>query len=281
MIDARPTGACVGVSFQVASRDVGRRLVVGGRARCDVLRHRSRCRTRRAGARTPSATASCCSICRAIPKAPASVSQTAYADGALTLRVDPGEARLAYPALTGFVIRSNGQDVAQCAADGTCPPIAAPNGEQRTYDAFARNSVGTSRSSVRTVAWAYDSPGAPTTVQVRPVVTSGEGGVVALHIEGIDPEETGTIKVSSPAGETVQIPIRRNDTSIDLPQYRVGSNTSSPITVTPYSRFDLPPGLGGSPSGAAATVWGNGIGAPTAPSLVAELGIRTATARRR
>ena len=104
----------------------------------------------------------------------------------------------------------------------------------------------------------------------------GEGGVVALHIEGIDPEATGTItRDLQPGGrDRADRRSRRNDTSIDLPQYRVGSNTSSPITVTPYSRFDLPPGLGGSPSGAAATVWGNGIGAPTAPSLVAELGIR-------
>ncbi|MET0829100.1 MAG: hypothetical protein ABWY26_06245, partial [Microbacterium sp.] len=185
----------------------------------------------------------------------------------LTLRVDPGEARQAYPGLTGFVIRSNGQDVAQCAADGTCPPIAAPNGEQRTYDAFARNAVGTSRAGVRTVAWAYDAPGAPTTVQARPVVTSGEGGVVALRIEGIDPDETGLIEVSSPAGETVTVPVRRSDTIIDLPGYRVGSNTSSPITVTPYSRFELPPGLGGSASGAAATVWANGIGAPLGLAL--------------
>ena len=33
------------------------------------------------------------------PKAPASVVQTAYADQTVTLRVDPGESRLAHPAL--------------------------------------------------------------------------------------------------------------------------------------------------------------------------------------
>ncbi len=97
-------------------------------------------------------------------------------------------------------------------------------------------------------------------------MTSGEGGVVSLVIEGID-DETGTIEVSSPAGETVRVPIGRGQSSIELRDYRVGSNTASPITVTPYSRFDLPPGLGGSPSGAAATVWGNGIGAPTGLAL--------------
>ena len=212
------------------------------------------------------------------------MTQVGYAPGELTLRVDPGEARLAYPGLSGFVIRSNGQEVARCSPDGTCPPIAAPNGEQRTYDAFAANSVGTSRSSVRTVAWAYDAPGTPVIAQVAPVVTSGEGGVVSLTIEGIDPASTGTITVSSPAGETVQIPIRRNDTTVDVDRYRVGSNTASPISVTPSSRFDLPPGLGGSPSGPAATASGNGVGAPLSPLLTltsssAGDGTSTVTAR--
>ena len=49
--------------------------------------------------------------------------------------------------------------------------------------------------------------------------------------------------ISSPAGETVRIPIRRNDTSIDLPPYRVGlEHVDSPITVTPFSRFDAAAG---------------------------------------
>ena len=266
VIAARATGACVGVSFQVASPTtvVASWSPDAPGATCSASFSVQDAQERRTNAERDG---QLLLDLQGYPKAPASVSQIGYASGQLTLRVDPGEARLAYPGLTGFVIRANGQDVAQCSADGACPPIAAPNGEQRTYEAFARNGVGTSRSSVRTVAWAYDAPGTPTSVAVSPVVTSGTGGVVALHIEGLDPDSTGTITVSSPAGETVQIPIRRNDTSVDLAQYRVGSNTSSPISVTPYSRFDLPPGLGGSPSGAAATVWGNGIGAPTAPVL--------------
>ncbi|WP_292829207.1 Ig-like domain-containing protein, partial [Microbacterium sp.] len=266
VIDARPTGACVGVSFQVASPTtvLASWSQDAPGATCSASFSVQDAQGRRTNAERDGRLLL---DLQGYPKSPASVSQIGYASGQLTLRVDPGEARLAYPSLVGFVIRSNGQDVAQCSAGGTCPPIAAPNGEQRTYDAFAVNGVGMSRSSARTVAWAYDAPGTPAAVQVQPVVTSGAGGVVSLHIEGIDPDATGTIVVSSPAGETVQIPIRRNDTRIDVAQYRVGSNTSSPISVTPYSRFDLPPGLGGSPSGAAATVWGNGIGAPTGASL--------------
>ena len=63
------------------------------------------------------------------------------------------------------------------------------------------------------------------------------------------------------------MPVGPNQTRVDVRSYRVGSNTSSPVTVTPYSRFDLPPGLGGSASGEAATVQANGIGSPLSPQL--------------
>jgi hypothetical protein len=202
------------------------------------------------------------------PKAPAAVSQTAYGDGTLTLRVDAGDARLAYPALTGFTIRSQGAVVATCTAAGVCPPISAPNGEERTYTATAVNAVGESRGSVSTIAWAYASPGAPADVTAAPVVTSdGSGGIVSLTIRGIDPAQTGMLQITSPTGDTVQVPVRRNESTVTVDQYRVGSNALTPVTVTPYSRFGLPPGLGGSPSGAARTVNTNGIGAPVAPHL--------------
>jgi hypothetical protein len=202
------------------------------------------------------------------PKAPAAVSQTAYGDGTLTLRVDAGDARLAYPALTGFTIRSQGAVVATCTAAGVCPPISAPNGEERTYTATAVNAVGESRGSVSTIAWAYASPGAPADVTAAPVVTSdGSGGIVSLTIRGIDPTQTGMLQITSPTGDTVQVPVRRNESTVTVDQYRVGSNALTPVTVTPYSRFGLPPGLGGSPSGAARTVNTNGIGAPVAPHL--------------
>ena len=142
------------------------------------------------------------------------------------------------------------------------------------------NAVGESRAGVRTVAWAYDPPAAPGSVVAAPVVTDGEGGVVALEIDGIDTDRTGSIEVTSPSGETVRVPVSAHDQRIELPAYRVGSNTSSPITVTPYSRYDLPAGLGGNAYGAATTISANGIGAPRDPvlSLSAEsIGDGTAT----
>ncbi|HEX5728086.1 Ig-like domain-containing protein, partial [Microbacterium sp.] len=266
VVEARPTGACVGISFQVASETSILATWDGDApgATCTAAFSVEDAQGRRSSAERDG---QLLLDLQGFPRAPASVYQTGFSDGELTLRVDPGEAGLAYPALTGFVIRSNGSEVAQCSADGWCPPIAAPNGERRTFEAYARNDVGTSRTGVRVDAWAYDSPDAPSQIEVRPVVTTGEGGVVSLAIDGIDTEKTGALEIASPAGETVRVPIAQGETGIELSEYRVGSNVSSPITITPFSRFDPPPGQEGAAAGAAATVWGNGIGAPTDLSL--------------
>ena len=101
-----------------------------------------------------------------------------------------------------------------------------------------------------------------------PVVTGdGAGGIASLVIDGIEAGETGSLEISSPAGEVVRVAVNGNQTRVEIPSYRVGSNTASLVTVTPYSRFELPPGLGGSASGAAATVQANGVGSPLSPQL--------------
>ncbi|GAA3633515.1 Ig-like domain-containing protein [Microbacterium awajiense] len=262
VVDVRATGACVGVSFSVASASTiaASWTADAPGATCTATFSVQDAQGRRTNAERDGRLLL---DLQGYPKAPASLVQTGFADGSLTLRVDPGEARQAYPALTGFTVRSAGQVVAQCAADGTCPPIAAPNGEQRTYEAVAVNAVGASRGSVQTIAWAYDAPGAPGSVTVRPVVTtSGEGRVVALTIDDLDPGQTGSLEITSASGDRVRIPVRPNQTQVEVPSYRVGTNSASAITITPVSRFSLPPGLGGSTSGAAITVTGNGVGAP-------------------
>lgn len=266
VVDVRPTGACVGITFRVASATS---VLASWKADAPGATCTATFSVRDAQSRVTNAERDGRVLLDLLgyPKAPASLSQTAYDDGSLTLRVDPGEARQAYPALSGFVVRSNGEEVARCAADGTCPAIEAPNGEERAYEAFAVNGVGESLTGVRTTAWAYDPPPTPSEVSVRPVVTGGEGGVVALTIDGIVPDETGSIEISSSTGERVRFPVGRSQTRLDVQSYRVGTNSSTPITVTPFSRFALPPGLGGSESGAAATVAGNGVGAPLEPRL--------------
>lgn len=200
------------------------------------------------------------------PKAPASVAQSAYADGSLTLRVDPGPAQAAYPALTGFEVRQGGQRVAVCTPQGICPSISAPNGEQRSYEAVAVNAVGSSLASVRTTAWAYDPPAAPTGASAVPVVAGSDGGVAALTITGVDAADTGALQIASPVGETQTIAVGAGQSDVSVPSFRVGANTATDVTITPVSRYAAPPGLPG-PAIGSTTVSAHGIGAPTQSSL--------------
>jgi hypothetical protein len=196
------------------------------------------------------------------PQTPAAITQVAYGDGTLTLEVSPGAAQQAWPAVTGYVIRSGGAVVATCGPDGTCPAIKAPNGVERVYTATSRNAVGESRGSVSTSGWAYDAPSAPTSVTAAPVPAGDAGGVVSLQIEGIDSAQTASLHITSATGDTVDWPVHRGVDSLTVPQYTVGSNRATTITVTPVSRFDLPAGLQGTANGQSRSTLGNGVGAP-------------------
>lgn len=203
------------------------------------------------------------------PKAPAALVQSGYGDGTITLRVDAGAASQAYPELTGFVVRYKGDVVARCSADGVCPQIEAPNGEARQYDAKAVNSVGESSGSASTTAWAYDAPPTPKSVTAQPIQTSsGDGGMVSIRVDGIDSSRTAALRITSDTGDSVDVDVRRGSTSATIPSYRIGSNDATALTVTPMSRFTLPPGFDGSTTGQARTILANGVGAPTAPAVV-------------
>ncbi|MFG6503209.1 Ig-like domain-containing protein [Microbacterium sp. P05] len=261
LVAVRPTGACVGVSFAVGSAGTVTASWTGDAPGATCSASFS---VRDAQGRVTAAQRDGRLLLdlQGYPKAPASVRQTAYGDGTVTLRVDAGESRLAYPGLSGFVVRYAGQDVARCSADGVCPVIPAPNGEQRLYEAWAVNATGESRASVRTTAWAYDTPAAPATITARPQPNGNEGNLAALSIGGIDAAETGYLQIISPAGETRNVNISPNQTSVEVGNFRVGSNAQTAVTVTPFSRFTLPPGLGGAPNGQTKTVNANGVGAP-------------------
>ncbi len=201
------------------------------------------------------------------PLAPAAIKQTGYDEGIVQLQVDPGGARSAYPAISGFTVTWGGKVVATCSADGVCPPIAAPNGESRVYEAVSVNAVGTSKSSVSTTGWAYDPPAKPESFTATAIPTEGQGHMVRLDFTGVDPE-TGHIEVSSPKGDTVSIPVSGGGT-VSLGSYRVGTNEPSQITAKPFSKFPIPSGLVGSTSGAEITTNGNGIGSPVNPQISA------------
>ncbi len=270
VIDVRPTGVCAGVTFTVgpASAVTASWAPDAPGATCTAAFTLIDAQGRSTGlARAGTLLLDL----QGYPKAPAALVQSGYGDGSLTLRVDPGDARLAYPALTGFVVRQNGAVVATCTPDGGCPAIAAPNGDRRSYQAWAVNAVGESATSVSTTAWAYRPPPAPTSVTALPVVTGGDGGVVALTVAGIDTGSVGYLMVTSPVGDRVRYDVGAQDSTVSIPAYRVGSNTQSPVTVTPYSRFSVPPGLPGSPSGSSVTLYTNGIGRPSNPAVTADV----------
>lgn len=262
VVGVTPAGACTGVTFTVASDSEVRAAWADDAPGATCTAHftvRDAQGRQSAGEREGTLLLDL----RGFPRAPASVSQTAYADGSLTLRVDPGQARSAYPALTGFELRRGGEVVGQCTAAGECPSLAAPNGEQRVYEAYAINAVGASATAVRTRAWAYNAPAAPTSMRAAPVVTGGAGGVASLTISGVDAADTGALQISSPAGESIRVAVPAGQTEIVVPAFRVGSNTATTVTITPQSRFDVPPGTGAGPPTGSLTGVANGIGAPT------------------
>ncbi|MDF2991291.1 MAG: hypothetical protein K0S37_1805 [Microbacterium sp.] len=263
----RPTGTCTGVSFAVAS-DSSITASWTGDAPGATCAASVTLRDAQGRATAGSRDARVVLDLQGFPRAPASVRQSAYADGSVTLRVDAGEARRAYPGLTGFVVRSRGEVVARCDSDGGCPAIAAPNGDQREYVVTALNDVGESRGSVRTTAWAYDPPPRPESVDWTPVVTdSGEGNVVDLVVRGVDAGETGSLEIRSSAGETQTVSVGRTQRDVTVKGFGVGSNAPTEIRVTPLSRFDVPPGLGGSVEGGVLTFRAHGVGKPTGVDL--------------
>lgn len=259
VIAVSPTAACTGVSFAVASPTS---VAASWAADAPGATCSASVTLRDAQGRTTASSRDARVVLDLLgyPRGPASVRQTAFADGSLTLRVDPGEAGRAYPGLSGFTVRTGGQVVGQCSADGSCPPFSAPNGEQREYVVTAVNAVGESRGSVRTTGWAYRAPAQPRELAFSPVRTDGAGGVADLVIRGVDGAETGSLEISSPVGDTVRVDVGRNQDEVTVRRFVVGSNDATAITVRPFSRFTLPPGLGGASNGSELVGTAHGVG---------------------
>ena len=119
-----------------------------------------------------------------------------------------------------------------------------------------------------TTAWAYIPPTAPASITASRVVTSGEGGIVSLMIDGLDGANTGSLQITSAAGETLEVRVRPNDDSAQIPRYRVGSNTLTMVTVdTDLAVRPAPRSRRIHLRGRARPSSTNGIGAPTGLSL--------------
>jgi len=260
VVGVRATGTCTGVTFGVAS---GTSILATWTQDAPGATCSAAVTLRDAQGRTTASTRDARVLLDLLgyPRSPASVRQTAYGDGTVTLRVDPGDARMAYPALSGFTVRYNGQVVGQCGPDGSCAPISAPNGEQREYVVTAVNSVGESSGSARTTAWAYNAPKRPDGADWNAVRTGdGQGNYIDITINGVDGSQTGTLEIASAAGETRRVSVRQNDQTVQVNGFRVGSNAGTNITVTPISRFSVPPGLGGAANGQQLVFSAHGVG---------------------
>ncbi|WP_431801798.1 Ig-like domain-containing protein [Microbacterium sp. bgisy203] len=265
LVAVAPTSTCAGVSFVVSSPT---RVTVSWSDDSPGATCGARFTVRDAQGRQTAAgrDGSVTVDLQGFPRAPTSVAQSAYADGSLTLRVDPGAAQTSYPAVTGFEVRSGGQSVGTCTPQGVCAPIASANGEQRQFEVVAVNPVGPSRQSVRTTAWAYDPPAAPTGGTATPVPAGPDGGVASIVLTGVDAADARALQLTSPAGESVTVAVPLGETTITVPSFRVGSNVTTSVTVTPVSRFEAPPGLPSSSVGSM-TVLANGVGAPSSLNL--------------
>ncbi len=213
-----------------------------------------------------------------LPAAPTRLEWIGFDADGVTLRVIADTT--SYPAVEGFRVSLDGSVVATCTAAGACPEIPAEAGTPRTYTARAFSSVGESRATVQTTAWAYAAPAAPTGVLVEPTPSGTTGGVATITITGID-ATTGTVTLAGGAGGEVTQPVRSGIATFR--DYRVGSNSPTPLTATPLTRFELPPIPGGSRAGTALSFRANGIGAPSlslevTASRGADPGTVTATA---
>ena len=209
------------------------------------------------------------------PQAPDAITQVGYGSGSLTLQVSPGAAQLSSPGVTGFRVSSDALAAPiTCDASGACPAISAANGAKAVYSVVALNEVGASADARQTTAWAYAPPAAPKAATATPTVTDGAGQSVDLSITGVDAAATASLLIQSANASDLIVPV--GDSAQVTTAFAIGTNTSSEISITPMTRFEVPPGApttpdGGSTTGGKLTLMGNGIGAPVALTFTAEV----------
>lgn len=177
-----------------------------------------------------------------LPRAPASVTQVAYDDGRIQLAVDPGDARSAFPALTGFeIVRDGGKEiVATCGATGACTVIRTnQNLDHHQYTAYAVNSEGRSLTAPSVEAWSYALPtlGRVTVDPVYdPAITSRTTGAVRITITGSEQDVTA-YDLNQGSGTLA----RSGDSTTATLAYPVGKLD---LTITPVTSSGPPDAQG-------------------------------------
>ena len=185
------------------------------------------------------------------PQAPSSLLLKSFGDRTVTLAVNPGLAANAYPALEGFVILRDGEEVSRCGSGGQdCSPITGlTNGEPVRFEVRSVNSVGQSKLANPTLTtWSYRVPtiDSVTATPTYSSATTVSKGVVEIAITTND-SEVRAFTVSGVNGEFPRTGTRTVVTAL-LPV------TTSVIAVTPLSQFDEPNGSAGAGSSVSAGV---------------------------
>ncbi|WP_022883005.1 Ig-like domain-containing protein [Gryllotalpicola ginsengisoli] len=188
------------------------------------------------------------------PSAPAAVVQTGYTGDSVTLTVTPGDAASAFPALEGFHVYVGGKRVGSCTAAGVCEAIGGrQNGQKQTYTVRAFNAVGESKGAATTDAWAYRTPdvGSLDTDPVYVDQTSQSTGFFNLSITNTD-DSTASYQVTV-GGQPAQT-ITASSGAKTTKQLSAPAGTPTSVTVTPQSKYSLPPGDAPAPQSASTTV---------------------------
>lgn len=193
------------------------------------------------------------------PLAPASISQVDYTADSVTMRVEPGAAASAYPAITGFIV-SGGEQSVTCSASGECPSFTGlTNGTKIVYTAVAVNSVGNSLAAVESAeAWAYRSPAQP---EVKALAVFREGrttaaeGVVEVTVSTKDTQGTGRYRING-----VDYEFTSGSTTIRDIVLPVGPGE---VTAEALSGFAKPPASGPTDATASTVVPVGVVGLPT------------------
>ncbi|MFT4124061.1 MAG: Ig-like domain-containing protein [Microbacteriaceae bacterium] len=185
-----------------------------------------------------------------VPRAAASVSQVSYDDRTVQLAVDPGDARSAFPALTGFEITVDGgsKPVATCTVAGVCTAITtSKNLDHREYTAYAVNAEGRSSTGPSVEAWSYALPELGS-VSLEPVydaaLTTTTKGAVRVTITGSEADVDGYQLTD---GGTL---VRTGDSTVAVLQYPVGGLS---LTITPVTTSGPPSAQGPTTADAAET----------------------------
>ena len=200
-----------------------------------------------------------------LPRAP-SIQQTGYDATSASFTVTLGSPQ-AHPGVSGVDLAGGGARSCAPAGPATfhCVASGLAPGEKHRFTARAVNAVGQSDPSTAVTAWAYAAPAAPE-VRVEPIANPRNldqtTGGVRLHVRGSSDTRSFSVAAPGQDGGTIDGP----SGSRDYLGLAAGPVT---FTVTPVTRFEVPP-IGGSATGAAATADGVVIGAPVlgAVSLV-------------